>query len=167
MLFQIGNALINDNDNTLGMYNYFWTHALNSDETYREILEYCVLDFSSDKCSAAQGKGASERGGVDIYNIYAPLCHDSEFNNNVSTGSIKEFDPCSDDYVSAYLNLPEVQDAFHAKNTSWFECSATDYYIASLHLLIVSKSIANRFELHSIAIFKIKGWRYNLGLQRT
>ncbi|PIA46394.1 hypothetical protein AQUCO_01500136v1, partial [Aquilegia coerulea] len=120
----IGNALIDDNNNTLGMYDYFWTHALNADETNREIHEYCVPDFSSDKCFSALDKGTFERGGVDIYNIYAPLCHDTSINDNGSAGSqIKEFDPCSGNYVEAYLNLPEVQKAFHAKPTVWSECS--------------------------------------------
>nr|XP_011468696.1 PREDICTED: serine carboxypeptidase-like 40 [Fragaria vesca subsp. vesca] len=36
---------------------------------------------------------------------------------------VYEFDPCSDNYVNTYLNLPEVQAALHARPTQWSACS--------------------------------------------
>lgn len=33
-----------------------------------------------------------------------------------------DFDPCSDNYVEAYLNLAEVQSALHARPTKWTAC---------------------------------------------
>ncbi|KAJ0020743.1 hypothetical protein Pint_31540 [Pistacia integerrima] len=38
---------------------------------------------------------------------------------NNYTGSLNNFDPCSDSYVYSYLNIPEVQTALHANHTEW------------------------------------------------
>ncbi|KAL2514582.1 Serine carboxypeptidase-like 40 [Forsythia ovata] len=43
---QIGNAVINDDTDTKGMYDYFESHALISEETLNKIKKYC--NFSSD-----------------------------------------------------------------------------------------------------------------------
>ncbi|KAF5468318.1 hypothetical protein F2P56_012477 [Juglans regia] len=119
----IGNAWIDDNTGILGIYDYFWTHALNSDDTNAGIHRYCDFDtgdFSS-KCEQYQSLGDQEVGGLDIYNIYAPLCNGSAPN---SGSSVKNFDPCSDQYVNTYLNLAKVQTALHAKTTKWAACSS-------------------------------------------
>ncbi|XP_004502015.1 serine carboxypeptidase 1-like [Cicer arietinum] len=120
----IGNAWIDDATSLKGLYDYFWTHALNSDQTHELIDKYC--DFTSEKISAicvnATEKALIEKGHIDFYNIYAPQCHDSSLKNG-STGSVYEFDPCSDNYGIAYLNRPEVQKALHAKPTNWTHCS--------------------------------------------
>ncbi|KAF8410023.1 hypothetical protein HHK36_002543 [Tetracentron sinense] len=120
----IGNAWIDDNTNTDGMYDYFWTHALNSDETNTGINTYCnfVNGNLSSTCFRFLDNGDSEVGNIDIYNIYAPLCH-NPMETNGSTGSIIHFDPCSDYYVYSYLNLAEVQRALHANATTWSSCS--------------------------------------------
>jgi serine carboxypeptidase-like clade 2 len=97
---------------------------LNSDQTHEIIEKYC--DFTTENVSAicinATTKAIIEKGRIDFYNIYAPLCHDSSLKNN-STGYVtKDFDPCSDFYGNAYLNRPEVQKALHAKPTNWSHC---------------------------------------------
>ncbi|KAI3726695.1 hypothetical protein L1987_66495 [Smallanthus sonchifolius] len=124
----IGNAWIDDSTSNEGIYDYFWTHALNSDETNAGINKYCdyISGNFSDTCLEYQSQGDSEVGGmesIDIYNIYAPLCHDGARKPG-SPGSVKDFDPCSDEYVSTYLNRAEVQEALHARNTSWSHCGS-------------------------------------------
>lgn len=76
---QIGNAWIDDNTCNQGIFDYFWAHALNSDETNAGINKYCdyITGNYSDKCQQYQSQGWNEVGGIDIYNIYAPICHDS------------------------------------------------------------------------------------------
>ncbi|RDX89398.1 Serine carboxypeptidase II-3, partial [Mucuna pruriens] len=123
----IGNAWIDDVTGTKGILDYLWTHALNSDQTHELIEKYC--DFSSENvstiCANATRTALIEKGNIDFYNIYAPLCHDSSLKNG-STGSVYDFDPCSDNYGEAYLNRPEVQLALHAKPTNWSHCSKLD-----------------------------------------
>ncbi|KAH1189679.1 Serine carboxypeptidase II-3 [Glycine max] len=120
----IGNAWIDDVTSLKGIYDYIWTHALSSDQTHELIEKYC--DFTSENvsaiCANATRTAFEENGNIDPYNIYAPLCQDSSLKNG-STGSVYDFDPCSDYYGEAYLNRPEVQLALHAKPTNWTHCS--------------------------------------------
>jgi len=73
---QIGNGWIDDNMCAKGMYDYFWTHALNSDETHEGIERHC--DFESgnltSECNKYQRRGDDEIGVIDIYDIYGPPC---------------------------------------------------------------------------------------------
>ncbi|XP_076940259.1 serine carboxypeptidase 1-like [Bidens hawaiensis] len=119
----IGNAVINENTDDQGMYDYFWTHALISDETNAGINKYCDYasgNFSS-TCEHYQSQGRSVFTEIDVFNIYAPLC-DVDTQNSGSPGSVKNFDPCSDVYVETYLNRAKVQEALHARKTSWSHC---------------------------------------------
>ncbi|KAF8022939.1 hypothetical protein BT93_F0452 [Corymbia citriodora subsp. variegata] len=120
----IGNALIDENMFLKGMYEFFWTHALNSDETHAGIMKNCdfVTGKSSIACDEYQDRGDQEPGDLDIYNIYAPLCNPAGPKSS-SSGSVNDFDPCSDGYVNSYLNHPEVQAALHAKPTQWSACT--------------------------------------------
>ncbi|XP_023773255.1 serine carboxypeptidase 1 isoform X1 [Lactuca sativa] len=121
----IGNALLDDNTHLQGMLDYLWTHALMSDEANAGIKRYCDdavnLSNISEKCYQYVDQGFTEVGKIDIYNIYAPLCERTT-QKLQSTASVKNFDPCSSRYVSSYLNRAKVQEALHARNTSWSHC---------------------------------------------
>ena len=74
---QIGNAWIDDGIGQMGTYDYFWTHALNSDETNAGIHKYCnfaTSNFSS-TCHDYLTQGNIEAGALDVSNIYAPVCN--------------------------------------------------------------------------------------------
>ncbi|CAL5085162.1 unnamed protein product [Urochloa decumbens] len=127
----IGNAVINDGTDTKGMYDFFWTHALISDEAAEGISRYCgnfsVGAADSDKCDAATSEADEALQDIDIYNIYAPNCQNAGLVAPPITPSIQSFDPCTDNYVEAYLNNPDVQRALHANVTRldhpWSACS--------------------------------------------
>ncbi|KHN30516.1 Serine carboxypeptidase-like 40 [Glycine soja] len=145
----IGNALIDDVTTIKGIFDYFWTHALNSDQTHHLIKKYC--DFTSENISAAcinaTISSILEKGSIDSSNIYAPLCYDSSLKNG-STGSVYDFDPCSAYYVEAYLNRPEVQKALHAKPTNWTHCSGFDWKDSPTTILpIIEYLIASHIKL--------------------
>ncbi|KAL3814784.1 hypothetical protein ACJIZ3_016052 [Penstemon smallii] len=128
----IGNAVINDETDVQGMYEYFASHAIISDETWEQIAKYC--DFSpnattqTDLCSEAAKEVDKNTNDIDIYNIYAPMCHNTSLTRKPKkTTSALNLDPCGDNYVYAYLNRPEVQQALHANVTNlpydWQPCS--------------------------------------------
>ncbi|KAG1371068.1 serine carboxypeptidase II-3 [Cocos nucifera] len=77
----IGNAAINDETDSKGIFDYLWTHALISDETIDAIDKYC--NFSPDatnqteRCYQAVKAVNQVFETLDIYNIYAPLCFSS------------------------------------------------------------------------------------------
>ncbi|PON49560.1 Serine carboxypeptidase-like [Trema orientale] len=122
----IGNAWIDDVTGQQGMYDFFWTHALNSDETNAGINKYCDFVEYSNPCIRYLNQGDEEIGTIDTYNIYAPLCNSSRSKSG-STGSVNEFDPCSDNYVRTYMNRKNVQKALHAKPTRWSSCGAVGW----------------------------------------
>ncbi|KAL0379850.1 UNVERIFIED_CONTAM: Serine carboxypeptidase-like 40 [Sesamum angustifolium] len=85
----MGNALMNDETDMKGMYEYLASHAMISDETWKQILKYC--DFSdkatqlSDECNEATDEADISTDGIDNYNIYAPLCSNSSLTRNPRT----------------------------------------------------------------------------------
>ncbi|XP_074347977.1 serine carboxypeptidase-like 40 [Apium graveolens] len=112
----------------MGMYDYFASHALISDQSLSEIHKYCFSpNATSDlKCYNATITATSTLNQhMDIYNIYAPVC-----TNRNLTSRPKRYatDPCIDYYVDAYLNRPDVQKALHANVTKldhvWQGCSS-------------------------------------------
>ncbi|XP_072054538.1 serine carboxypeptidase 1-like isoform X4 [Arachis hypogaea] len=117
----VGNGWIDDNLCTKGMYDYYWSHALSSDESHSGIEKNCdyVSGNFSNECIKYMNMADVEVGDIDIYNIYAPPCDSS----SASKSPGNDFDPCSDHYTKSYLNLPEVQKALHAKATNWSSCS--------------------------------------------
>ncbi|KAK1360499.1 Carboxypeptidase [Heracleum sosnowskyi] len=124
----IGNAVINDDTDTLGMYDYFASHALISDQSLNEIHEYCFSPNATDiKCDIATSKATSTLyQNIDIYNIYSPVCTNGNLTSRPKKVSY-EVDPCIDFYTDAYLNRPDVQKALHANVTKldyrWESCS--------------------------------------------
>nr|XP_029147286.1 serine carboxypeptidase-like 40 isoform X2 [Arachis hypogaea] len=124
----IGNAVINDDTDNKGMYDFLATHAIISDQTASDIEKFC--DFSSSKTTSECDDAAYEADKniyyIDLYNIYAPDCK----NNNLTAYPKKPSivtDPCSESYVHAYMNREDVQEALHANVTKlvydWELCS--------------------------------------------
>ncbi|CAI9769737.1 unnamed protein product [Fraxinus pennsylvanica] len=127
----IGNAVIDDETDRKGVYDYLATHALISDETLYQIQKFCNFSSNvsnqSDECNEACDEADTDVYSLDVYNIYAPLCTNSRFSSYPKGTSVMNFDPCSDDYVHIYLNRPDVQEALHANVTkihyNWQSCS--------------------------------------------
>lgn len=78
---QIGNAVINDETDTIGMYQYFGTHALVSPRTISQLESQCNFTPGAANQTKACLDAAEEVGKnidyLNIYNIYAPLCFDT------------------------------------------------------------------------------------------
>ncbi|XP_058221919.1 serine carboxypeptidase-like 40 [Rhododendron vialii] len=128
----IGNAVINDLTDNIGMVDYFGSHSLISDQAQLQIRKHC--NFSDDDAAARSAEcrsGLTEANRVfddiDVYNIYGPVCFSPNLTAKPIKASVLNFDPCTDNYVHAYLNSPEVQKAMHANVTKisydWEACS--------------------------------------------
>ncbi|CAL0310297.1 unnamed protein product [Lupinus luteus] len=124
----IGNAVINDKTDNLGMNDYLASHAIISDQAAHDINTFC--NFSSDatpiQCQRAIDEYNRDVSFIDIYNIYAPLCNNPNLTAFPKKSSIV-IDPCSGAYTHAYLNRANVQEALHANVTKlkydWESCS--------------------------------------------
>ncbi|XP_047066655.1 serine carboxypeptidase-like 35 [Lolium rigidum] len=79
--FMIGNAVINDETDQLGMVEYAWSHAIISDELHAAVTRECD-SFREEADGGRPGKGCSPAvkafmgafDDIDIYSIYTPTC---------------------------------------------------------------------------------------------
>ncbi|EMS57650.1 Serine carboxypeptidase II-3 [Triticum urartu] len=72
----IGNAVINEGTDK-GTFDFYWTHALISDETAAGVNQNCNFTNgaqSNDLCDQANDDGVENLRDIDNYNIYAPNC---------------------------------------------------------------------------------------------
>lgn len=77
---QIGNALIDSEDEERGYYDFLGRHALISNETHQAILKNCDFSLSgtkSDECYDYLSEAREARGNIFPYNIYASWCSSS------------------------------------------------------------------------------------------
>ncbi|KAF6168440.1 hypothetical protein GIB67_004992 [Kingdonia uniflora] len=125
----IGKAVINDETATLGMYDYFWSHALISDESINNMHKHCTFAPNvneSQTCTDAAKNVDSVLYLLNIYNTYSPICLNINLTDTPKKTSLVT-DPCREYYSDAYLNLPDVQKALHANATKldhdWEPCS--------------------------------------------
>ncbi|KAK4778320.1 hypothetical protein SAY87_018507 [Trapa incisa] len=132
--FMVGNAVTDDYHDYIGTFEYWWTHGLISDSTYKSLRTACDSGSSqhpSMDCLKALNIAEAEQGNIDPYSIFTRPCN--------STASLKQnlrghypwmsraYDPCTERYSQIYFNLPEVQRALHANVTGisyqWKTCS--------------------------------------------
>ncbi|VFQ72516.1 unnamed protein product [Cuscuta campestris] len=113
----IENGIMNIPTDTRGFIDYAWSHALISNEAHQALLKHCITNDSS--CEHSLNEAATEIGYIDTHNIYGPLCFDSSRNRSSIMFNKRRFgyDPCENEYVHSYFNLPEVQKALHANTT--------------------------------------------------
>lgn len=89
LALQIGNAVLKDATDQLGMVEYAWSHAIISDELYSAVRRECD-SFKEEADGGRPGKGCSPAlraflgayDDIDIYSIYTPTCL---LPNNVSS----------------------------------------------------------------------------------
>ncbi|KAH0783592.1 hypothetical protein KY290_003190 [Solanum tuberosum] len=119
-----GNALLDDETWNSGSYDFYWTHALISDEVHEGIVKNCNFSTemsTSEACDQYTSEADSCQANIYSYNTYSQLCNSSAYTSLPIDG----FDPCSDDYVDNYLNTIEVQKALNVRDIphSWESCS--------------------------------------------
>ncbi|KAL4203584.1 hypothetical protein AMTRI_Chr01g104640 [Amborella trichopoda] len=126
----IGNPWIDVAIDTLEFYEYLWTHAILPDEIINAINKYCNFSLNRQSIPCSDTLSQLDISSIDMYNIYAPICNTT--NKHKPCASDQEYDPCTDDYVEMYLNLPQVQKALHANVTGlenpWFACNGMNLY---------------------------------------
>ncbi|QHO09277.1 hypothetical protein HN51_067821 [Arachis hypogaea] len=140
----VGNAVTDNYYDNLGTVTYWWSHAMISDQTYRQLISTC--DFhrqkESDECESLYSYAMDQEfGNIDQYNIYAPPCNNSDGSAATSRRAMRlphrprhpavrqlsGYDPCTEKYAEIYYNRPDVQKALHANTTGipykWTACS--------------------------------------------
>ncbi|XP_058770008.1 serine carboxypeptidase-like 27 [Vicia villosa] len=133
--FMVGNGVTDDYHDYVGTFEYWWTHGLISDSTYKMLRTACdlgSLQHPSAQCLHALTVAQSEQGEIDGYSINTPPCNETSLSlrrgvNGRYPWMYKAYDPCTERYSDVYFNRPEVQKAFHANVTgisyAWKACS--------------------------------------------
>ncbi|KAL3830048.1 hypothetical protein ACJIZ3_018850 [Penstemon smallii] len=114
------NAYIHEEDMNNGLFEFYWRHTLLPDEIHKGIEQNCNFSLGANLtalCEDYSAQATEAIGKIFPYDIYAPTCSSSSSQTNSG------YDPCSDQYVNAYLNKPEVQKALHANIGPWEVCS--------------------------------------------
>ncbi|KAL6655431.1 hypothetical protein ACP70R_006257 [Stipagrostis hirtigluma subsp. patula] len=119
----VGNPLLDDYLNGKGYLEFLWSHGVISDEAWARILSNCSFTSSDDwPCFVAAH--SFQRGNIDRYNIYAPVCLKSRNGTYYSSGYLPGYDPCSNHYIEPYLNNLKVKKALHARvSRNWSGCN--------------------------------------------
>ncbi|BAF15273.1 Os04g0525700, partial [Oryza sativa Japonica Group] len=89
--FMIGNAVLNDATDQMGMVEYAWSHAIISDELYSAVRRECD-SFKEEEDGGKPSKGCSPAvraflrayDDIDIYSIYTPTCLSSSSSSPAS-----------------------------------------------------------------------------------
>ncbi|CAN1344497.1 Serine carboxypeptidase-like 40 [Linum perenne] len=133
----IGNAVIDWETDTIGMYDFAGNHALASPESVAAVHKHCNFspEFINDptaECEAAMDDVDASSRDINMFNIYAEDCTSYTGPTTLWLTQITEFDECSDYYVESYLNREDVQNAMHANTTKipypWSPCSDSVEY---------------------------------------
>lgn len=104
------------------MYEYHASHALIPDEILEQIERYCNFSDKalpqSQECDNAIDIAIADTEPIDVYNIYAPLCSNSELTLQPKKTSVsycaRVFDNC--DWLEFFLiTLEKMQRTYSAK----------------------------------------------------
>ncbi|KAJ0493903.1 putative carboxypeptidase D [Helianthus annuus] len=130
----IGNGIMNEDTDNKGFNDYLWSHALISDEIYTKLSQNCSSNaVNSDYCNSLEEELGEDIGDIDFYNIYGPTCTPLPAGLTTRRKRHSVVDPCEGEYVEKYLNLADVQNAFHANITKlsypWSTCRYHHSYL--------------------------------------
>ncbi|CAE6075925.1 unnamed protein product [Arabidopsis arenosa] len=110
---------------------FMLSHGLVTQKDIEEYNKVCHGDsFNMEECTKIMVAkfDYTDSKVLNIYNIYALVCQNSTLSSKPKKRTtIMEVDPCSGNYVKAYLNRENVQEAMHANTTKlpyeWNSCN--------------------------------------------
>ncbi|KAH9670853.1 Carboxypeptidase [Citrus sinensis] len=120
-MFGVGNALTDDYHDYLGLFQFWWSAGLISDDTYKQLNLLCDYESFVHPSSSCD-------------NIFTPSCTASVSQSNrllkrmlVVGHASEKYDPCTKKHSVVYFNQPEVQKALHVipvvAPEKWETCS--------------------------------------------
>lgn len=75
---KLGNPETDDAEDTKGLVDYAWSHAIISDETHKIITDNCDFNsnntFDNVNCTDAFDELLKQYNEIDIYSLYTPKC---------------------------------------------------------------------------------------------
>ncbi|KAH9770158.1 Carboxypeptidase [Citrus sinensis] len=136
---QVGNALTDDYHDYLGLFQFWWSAGLISDDTYKQLNLLCDYEsFVHPSCTASVSQSNQLLKRMHV------VGHASE-----------KYDPCTRKHSVVYFNQPEVQKALHVipvvAPAKWETCSGdTD---------VVIPVTSARYSIDALNLPTVKPWR--------
>lgn len=147
----VGNPVLEFATDFNSRAEYFWSHGLISDSTFRMFTSVCnysryvreyYRDSVSSSCSRVMSQVSQETSRfVDKYDVTLDVCIPSVLSqsNVISPQQTSEkIDVCVEDKTVTYLNRKDVQNALHARLVGiprWAVCSnILDYELLNLEI---------------------------------
>ncbi|VVB10910.1 unnamed protein product [Arabis nemorensis] len=135
--YMVGNGLMDDFHDRLGLFQYIWSLGFISDQTYTLLKLQCGFEpfiHSSKACNKVLEIADKEIGNIDQYSVFTPACVANASQSKMllkkrpMTSRVSEqYDPCTEKHSKVYFNLPEVQKALHVPPglapSKWDTCS--------------------------------------------
>lgn len=85
----MGNAVTDDYYDYIGTFEYWWTHGLISDTTYKSLKHACLSGSATHPsivCAKALDAADLEFGNIDPYSIYTRTCNTTSSSKRILMG---------------------------------------------------------------------------------
>ncbi|PPS10614.1 hypothetical protein GOBAR_AA10062 [Gossypium barbadense] len=152
---QLGNPVMEFATDFNSRAEYFWSHGLISDSTYKMFTSVCnysryvseyYRDSVSPSCSKVMSQVSRETSKfVDKYDVTLDVCISSVLSQSMAINPqqvSERVDVCVEDKIVNYLNQKDVQKALHARLVGvrrWTVCSnILDYQLLNLEMPTIS-----------------------------
>ncbi|KAK9036375.1 hypothetical protein V6N11_078379 [Hibiscus sabdariffa] len=153
--WQLGNPVLEFATDFNSRAEYFWSHGLISDSTYKAFTSVCnysryvseyYRDSVSPSCSKVMSQVSRETSKfVDKYDVTLDVCISSVLSQSMAINPhqvSERVDVCVEDKIVSYLNRKDVQKALHARLVGvrrWIVCSnILDYQVLNLEIPTIS-----------------------------
>ncbi|KAH0894872.1 hypothetical protein HID58_057301 [Brassica napus] len=167
--YMVGNGLMDDFHDRLGLFQYIWSLGFISDQTYSLLKLQCGFEsfiHSSKACDKIQEIADKEIGNIDQYSVFTPACIANASQSKMllkkrpRTSRVSEqYDPCTEKHSKVYFNLPEVQEALHVPPglapSKWDTCSD----VVNEHWKDCSSSVLNIY--HELIAAGLRIWVFS------
>uniref|UniRef100_A0A0D3A309 Carboxypeptidase n=1 Tax=Brassica oleracea var. oleracea TaxID=109376 RepID=A0A0D3A309_BRAOL len=137
--YMVGNGLMDDIQDRLGLFQYMWSLGFISDQTYTLLKLKCGSEpfmipfiYASEACKKVLKIADKEMGNIDRYSVFTPACVTNSSQSSMLLNKKRPFvsdlsrvyDPCTKKHSKVYFNLPKVQKALHvppqvARGVKW------------------------------------------------
>ncbi|WZY68507.1 hypothetical protein YC2023_000747 [Brassica napus] len=127
--YMVGNGLMDDIQDRLGLFQYMWSLGFISDQTYTLLKLKCGSEpfmipfiYATEACKKVLKIADKEMGNIDRYSVFTPACvvtnsSQSSMLLNKKRPFVSDlsrvYDPCTKKHSKVYFNLPKVQKALH------------------------------------------------------
>ncbi|KAH9770159.1 Carboxypeptidase [Citrus sinensis] len=145
---QVGNALTDDYHDYLGLFQFWWSAGLISDDTYKQLNLLCDYEsFVHPSCTASVSQSNQLLKRMHV------VGHASE-----------KYDPCTRKHSVVYFNQPEVQKALHVIPVCWdiyheLIHSGLRIWMFSGDTDVVIPVTSARYSIDALNLPTVKPWR--------